>query len=171
MYTIIKATLKDAQLLSIIGKAAFLVAHGHSAPKKDIDNYVSQNFNEENFKKELSDVKNEYYLIYSDAKIAGYSKVILNSKNENISSENITLLSRLYLLEAFYGLNLGKELFNFNVNLSKENNQKGIWLAVWVENQRAISFYEKRGFIKVGKFDFKISETHYNPNHIMYLAF
>lgn len=171
MYTIIKATLKDAQLLSIIGKAAFLVAHGHSAPKKDIDNYVSQNFNEENFKKELSDVKNEYYLIYSDAEIAGYSKVILNSKNENISSENITLLSRLYLLEAFYGLNLGKELFNFNVNLSKENNQKGIWLAVWVENQRAISFYEKRGFVKVGKFDFKISETHYNPNHIMYLAF
>ena len=171
MYTIIKATLKDAQLLSIIGKAAFLVAHGHSAPKKDIDNYVSQNFNEENFKKELSDVKNEYYLIYSDAKIAGYSKVILNSKNENISSENITLLSRLYLLEAFYGLNLGKELFNFNVNLSKENNQKGIWLAVWVENQRAISFYEKRSFVKVGKFDFKISETHYNPNHIMYLAF
>ena len=171
MYTIIKATLKDAQLLSIIGKEAFLVAHGHSAPKKDIDNYVNQNFNEENFKKELSDVKNEYYLIYSDAKIAGYSKVILNSKNENISSENITLLSRLYLLEAFYGLNLGKELFNFNVNLSKENNQKGIWLAVWVENQRAISFYEKRGFVKVGKFDFKISETHYNPNHIMYLAF
>jgi ribosomal protein S18 acetylase RimI-like enzyme len=171
MYTIIKATLKDAQLLSIIGKAAFLVAHGHSAPKKDIDNYVSQNFNEENFKKELSDVKNEYYLIYSDTKIAGYSKVILNSKNENISSADITLLSRLYLLEAFYGLNLGKELFNFNVNLSKENNQKGIWLAVWVENQRAISFYEKRGFVKVGKFDFKISETHYNPNHIMYLAF
>ena len=171
MYTIIKATLKDAQLLSIIGKEAFLVAHGHSAPKKDIDNYVNQNFNEENFKKELSDVKNEYYLIYSDAKIAGYSKVILNSKNENISSENITLLSRLYLLEAFYGLNLGKELFNFNVSLSKENNQKGIWLAVWVENQRAISFYEKRGFVKVGKFDFKISETHYNPNHIMYLAF
>jgi ribosomal protein S18 acetylase RimI-like enzyme len=171
MYTIIKATLKDAQLLSIIGKAAFLVAHGHSAPKKDIDNYVSQNFNEENFKKELSDVKNEYYLIYSDTKIAGYSKVILNSKNENISSKDITLLSRLYLLEAFYGLNLGKELFNFNVNLSKENNQKGIWLAVWVENQRAISFYEKRGFVKVGKFDFKISETHYNPNHIMYLAF
>lgn len=171
MYTIIKATLKDAQLLSIIGKEAFLVAHGHSAPKKDIDNYVNQNFNEENFKKELSDVKNEYYLIYSDAKIAGYSKVILNSKNENISSEDITLLSRLYLLEAFYGLNLGKELFNFNVSLSKENNQKGIWLAVWVENQRAISFYEKRGFVKVGKFDFKISETHYNPNHIMYLAF
>lgn len=171
MHTITKATIKDALLLSEIGKAAFLVAHGHSAPEKDIDNYVTQNFNEENFKKELSDVKNEYYLIYSDAKIAGYSKVILNSKNENISSEDITLLSRLYLLEAFYGLNLGKELFNFNVNLSKENNQKGIWLAVWVENQRAITFYEKRGFVKVGKYDFKISETHYNPNHIMYLAF
>jgi ribosomal protein S18 acetylase RimI-like enzyme len=171
MYSIQKATIKDAKLLSKVGKEAFLVAHGHSAPKEDIDNYVNQNFNEENFIIEVSDVKNEYYLIFSDAKIAGYSKVVLNSKNENISSENITLLSRLYLLEEFYGLNLGKELFNFNLDLSKENNQKGIWLAVWIENQRAITFYEKRGFVKVGKFDFKISETHYNPNHIMYLEF
>jgi ribosomal protein S18 acetylase RimI-like enzyme len=169
MLKIIKATPKDAQLLAKIGKAAFLVAHGHSAPKKDIDNYVSLNLNVETFLKDLSDVKNKYYLIFSDDKIAGYSKIVFNTKNENIADENITLLNRLYLLEDFYGLNLGKELFNFNVNLAKENNQKGIWLAVWVENYRAIGFYEKRGFVKVGKYDFKISETHSNPNYILFL--
>ena len=171
MNTIIKATVKHAKILSEIGKAAFLVAHGHSAPKKDIDNYVAHNFNENNFLKELENENNIYHLIFVDTEIAGYSKIVLNSKNENIFTENITILSRLYLLEDFYGLNLGKELFNFNVNISKENNQKGIWLAVWVENQRAINFYKKSGFVKVGKFDFKISETHYNPNHIMYLEF
>ena len=66
---------------------------------------------------------------------------------------------------------LNKELFKFNMEFAKQNNQKGIWLAVWIENKRAINFYLKMGFKKVGKFDFKISETHSNPNHILYLKF
>jgi ribosomal protein S18 acetylase RimI-like enzyme len=171
MHKIVKATLKDALLLSEISVRSFLPAHGHSASKEDIDNYMSENFSEENFIKELTDIKNQYFLIYYDDKIAGFSKIILNSENKNISNKSSTLMSRLYLLEEFYGFNLGKELFNFNLNFSKKNNQKGIWLAVWIENKRAINFYKKMGFVKVGKFDFKISETHSNPNHIMYLKF
>jgi ribosomal protein S18 acetylase RimI-like enzyme len=171
MPKIVKATLRDAQLLSKISIRSFLTAHGHSAPKEDIKAYTSQNFAKENFIKELTDSKNQYFLIYQKTKIAGYSKVIINSKNINISDRNVALMSRLYLLEEFYGLNLGKVLFDFNLEFTKQNNQKGIWLAVWIENKRAINFYQKMGFIKVGKYDFKISETHSNPNHILYLEF
>jgi len=103
--------------------------------------------------------------------LAGYSKITLNTPNKNIISENVTYLSRLYLLEEFYGLDLGKELFSFNIKFSKKQQQNGIWLAVWVENYRAISFYKKMGFTIVGSHDYKISETHSNPNHIMYLPF
>jgi ribosomal protein S18 acetylase RimI-like enzyme len=171
LHQIKKATIKDAQLLSKISRESFLTAHGHSAPKEDIKTYISKNFTKESFIKELENIKNKYFLIYHNNKIAGYSKIVLNSKNENISDRNVTLMSRLYLLEEFYELSLGKELFNFNVELSKQNNQKGIWLAVWTENKKAINFYQKIGFIKIGKFDFKISETHSNPNHILFLEY
>ena len=171
MNTIVKANLTDVKLLSEISVRSFLPAHGHSASKEDIDSYISKNFSEENFIKELTDIKNQYFVMYHNDKVAGYSKVVLNSKNENVSAKDITLMSRLYVLEEFYGLGLGKELFNFNVNFSKENNQKGIWLAVWIENKRAINFYQKKGFVKVGVYDFEISETHSNPNHILYLEF
>lgn len=171
IHKIVKATLKDAQLLSKLSVDTFLPAHGHSAPKKDIENYLTENFSEESFASELSDVKNEYYLFYLNDKIAGYSKIIFNKENKNIISKNITYMSRLYFLKEFYGLGLGKILFDFNINLCKQNKQSGIWLAVWVENQKGISFYKKMGFKKVGNFDFKISETHSNPNHILYLEF
>jgi len=75
------------------------------------------------------------------------------------------------LLQEHYGKNLGADLFNFNILLSKKNKQKGMWLAVWTENQRAINFYTKNGFTIVGSYDFKISENHSNPNHIMYLEY
>lgn len=171
MHKIVKAQPKDAKLLSKIGAESFLTAHGHSAPKKDIDNYVTHNFNENTFKSDVLDDNNLYYLIYYNNKIAGYSKIIFNKANKNIPAQNITNLSRLYLLEEFYNLGLGKILFDFNLQLCKKNNQIGIWLAVWVENQKAIKFYNKVGFNKVGDYNFKISERHSNPNHIMYLEF
>ena len=171
MNQITKATIKDTKLLSKISVDSFLPAHGHSASKEDIDTYIAKNFNEEKLFRELANPENEYYFIYHKDKIAGYSKVIFNSSNENIDVNQITQMSRLYLLEEFYDLNLGKELFNFNIAISKQNNQKGIWLAVWIENKRAIKFYKKKGFEIVGSFDFKISKTHSNPNHILYLAY
>ena len=171
MFKILKATPKEAKQLAPIAKEAFLTAHGHSASKEDINNYVAANFSEANFVAEISAQNNHYYLIYYDNKLAGYSKVTLNTTNKNIASENVTYMSRLYLLKEFYGLNLGKELFDFNIKFSKQHNQQGMWLAVWIENERAIKFYTKMGFKIVGEYDFRISTTHTNPNHIMYLEF
>ena len=171
MIKMTKATLKDAHLLSKLSVDTFLPAHGHSAPKNDINNYLTQNFNEQKFIEELSDCNNQYSLIFFKGKIAGYSKIVFNQSNDNITFKNITHLSRLYLLKDFYGLGLGRILFDFNSKLCKKNNQFGIWLHVWTKNEKAISFYKKMGFQKIGNADFKISETHSNPNHILYLKF
>jgi ribosomal protein S18 acetylase RimI-like enzyme len=170
-YNITRATSTDAKILAQIAKASFLPAHGHSASKVDIENYVATNFSETNFIKELENPENHYYIIYHENKIAGYSKITLNTGNENINSINVTYMSRLYLLKEFYGKNLGKTLFDFNIEFSKQHNQTGIWLAVWVENDKAIKFYTKMGFKIVGEYDFRISKTHTNPNHIMYLNY
>jgi len=171
VHNITKAKLQDAKILAQIAKASFLPAHGHSAPTKDIDNYIAANFSEANFLEELSNPDNHYYIIYDNNTIAGYSKITLNTSNENINPQNVTYMSRLYLLKEFYGKNLGKVLFDFTINFSKQHKQQGMWLAVWTENQRAINFYTKMGFNIVGKHNFRISETHTNPNHIMYLGF
>jgi ribosomal protein S18 acetylase RimI-like enzyme len=83
--------------------------------------------------------------------------------------EDIAKLERIYILKEFYDLKLGYNLFEFNRSLARENNQKGIWLFVWKGNERAIKFYKKNGFEVIGNFDYKISETHSNPNYQMFL--
>ena len=166
-----KANLEDAQKLTKLSIDAFLPAHGHSSPKTDMDSYVKANFGLENIVKELSNQNFLYYLIHHQKKLAGFSKIIFNNTNEYIQRKNITKMERLYLLEEFYGKNLGKELMIFNSELAKKNNQSGIWIEVWTENLRAIKFYKKIGFKTVGSSRFKISETHSNPNYIMYLEF
>jgi len=171
MINIIKAEIKHAALIAEIGEKTFWESHGTSASKADITTFVSKTYTKETIAKQLENLNNSYHLIYYNTELVGFSKIELNTPNCNISSKNITKLDRFYLLKAFYGQKLGQKLFDFNVALSKKNQQEGIWLAVWVENNRAIKFYQKEGFKIVGKYDFQISKTHSNPNHIMYLKY
>ncbi len=85
MHNITKAKLTDAKILAELAKETFLPAHGHSASKEDVDFYVSENFNEAKFKEEISNTENHYYLIYHNNKLAGYSKITLNTPNKNIT--------------------------------------------------------------------------------------
>lgn len=166
-----KATPEDATILSELSILSFMPAHGHSSPKKDIDDYVSQNFSVANLTKELQETTSEFYLLLHNQKPIGYSKLMYDKTDEDVAIKNVTYLSRFYLLPEYYGKGFGKELFEHNIKICKSKKQQGIWLKVWVENEKAIKFYKKMGFINIGSTDFKISETHSNPNHILYLQF
>jgi ribosomal protein S18 acetylase RimI-like enzyme len=171
MASIIKATKKDYRLLAEIGKTTQIESHGSSAPAEETNSYLEKNFNYNAVKEELSDPKNIYHFIYYNGKPAGYSKITLNSPHSNIPIKNVTKLDRLYLLKEFYDLKLGRALFNFNVELSSQNDQAGMWLFVWKENQRAVNFYKKMNFKIIGSHDFKLSDNHSTPNHQMFLAY
>ena len=171
MTSIVKASLEDIPILVEIGKLTFNVSHGSSASESDINNYLAKTYAVDVFKAELSDPKNIYHIIFHNNMAAGYSKIILNATHSNIQLENATKLQRLYILKEFYDLKLGYQLYNFNIEYSKKHNQLGMWLFVWIENARALNFYNKAGFNVIGKHNFKISETHSNPNHQMLLTY
>jgi diamine N-acetyltransferase len=169
-YRIEKPSAADIVELTKVAITTFRQSHGHSSPEEDLENYISQNFTEANFLAEIQNPLNDYHLLIVENKIVGYSKIRLNHSIEGYD-QNITKLERIYLLEEVHGSGLGKVFFDFNVSISKDAGQKGIWLYVWVDNHRAIKFYNKMGFEIVGSYDFAISKTHSNPNHQMYLSF
>lgn len=168
MISIKQATIADTPVLLEIAIPALIESHGHSAPAEDINAYIALKFSKEALAEELSDPKNIFHIIYYNEQPAGYSKIIFNEPHEGIEDQHVTKLERLYLLESFYGKGLGVALFDLIIDLSKKQQQEGIWLQVWTENKRAIAFYEKSGFVVRGRTFFKVSETHSNPNHLMY---
>jgi ribosomal protein S18 acetylase RimI-like enzyme len=170
MIEIVKAGENNTPLLAEIAVQTFIESHGHSAGKSDIEAYIQKNYTLAAVRNELSDPGNIYHIIYYNNEPAGYSKIVLTHPYEG-GDENLTKLERLYLLGKFYNLKLGQELFRFNKQLSIDNKQSGIWLYVWKENQRAINFYLKNGFVINGSHDFRLSERHTNPNHRMILLF
>jgi diamine N-acetyltransferase len=171
MISIKEAGTPDAPLIAKIGSQSFIESHGQSAPGADIELYVSTNYSVRKVEEELNNPENIFHVIYYYGKAAGYSKMIFNKAHPLVNGIKPTKLERLYLLKEFYDLNLGKTLFEYVIALSKKNNDDGMWLFTWTQNFRAINFCIKSGFEIVGKEDFKISETHSNPNYLMYLKY
>jgi len=171
MVSITRVSESDSALLAQIAKTTYLESHGASAEPADIDSYLTEKYSSAVLKDELSNPENVYYIIYHGKEAAGYSKIIFNLPYAGSPVENVAKLERLYLLKAYYNLKLGLELFQFNIDLSKRNGQMGIWLYVWKGNARAVNFYTKTGFRIIGSHDFRISASHTNPNHQMFLEF
>ena len=171
MISIVRADISDFREIANLGKQSFIESHGHSASDLIIETYVKEKYSFDTIKDELENESNIYHKILYNDHIAGYSKIILNDSHPNIALPFVTKLERLYLLKEFYELKLGFELLKFNFNYSQINNQNGMWLYVWKENDRAVNFYTKNGFKIIGSYDFKISENHFNPNHQMLLVY
>jgi GNAT superfamily N-acetyltransferase len=171
MTSIIRATEQDHKIIADIGRLTFVESHGHSATAEVIHEYTSQKFSNDAILKELAGPENIFHIAYHNGQPAGYSKISLNTMHPGITEKNITKLERLYVLKSFYGSGIGKELFEFIVQLSRRHCQNGIWLNVWKENSRAINFYSKNKFVIVGSKDFKLTESHSNPNFFMFLKF
>ena len=143
MTLIQRAGPEDADLIAGIATRSYEESHGHCAAAADVESYLSTKLAKNVIEKELADERNIFHLIYHEDLAAGYSKLILDSPHPSVKDGMVTKLERLYLLKEFYDHKLGLHLFNFVAALSKKSNQAGMWLFVWVKNERAINFYKK----------------------------
>jgi ribosomal protein S18 acetylase RimI-like enzyme len=108
-------------------------------------------------------ITHEAYTQYiADMVKSGYFQVIvLNEENKPVAVSGIWISTKIYsgkymemdnvVVDANYrSAGLGKLLYEYCLNLAKENNCQVIMLDAYVENERAHSFYMKKGFIKRG---------------------
>jgi ribosomal protein S18 acetylase RimI-like enzyme len=166
-----RATPEDHMLIAHIGRLGVESSHRESCSAEDMNTFLSATYSDSAIAEELKTKANIYHLIYHKGRPAGFSKIILDAKHPNIPEAAVTKLDRIYLLETFFGKGHGKELLGFNIELSKQQGQQGMWLFTWVGNTRAIRFYRNAGFEIAGSHRFKVSETHYNEHHQMLLMY
>ncbi|MGE0566322.1 MAG: GNAT family N-acetyltransferase [Bacteroidia bacterium] len=171
MLSISKPQPEHLNELVILARETFVQSHGSSASIDDINYYLDEKLTKEKLNEELQDKDSIFWLALADGKMVGYSKIVLNAKNPKIDDNHICKLERIYVDEKYLGKGIGELLFNQCVKEAKENDQNGLWLYVWTENQRALAFYKKKGFKIIADTAFKISPRHSNPNYWMYYQF
>ena len=152
----------DTDVLALLGRLTYAESHGHFIDdKNDLLKHLDENFSVSKTEQDINNPKNLFYLIYVDDLPVGYAKLVVNAKNKNIASQNNCCLEKIYILNDFIPLKIGKQLLIYVEEQAKALKLDTIWLSVYIKNNRAIRFYEKNEFKNVGELNFIVNGESY----------
>ncbi|WP_350290367.1 GNAT family N-acetyltransferase [uncultured Croceitalea sp.] len=156
------AKKEDAIFIAMLGRITFTEAFGHLFTDKiGLKNYLDTTFNVDKIKKSLEKENNMYWIAFVNKLPVGYAKLKLNSTSQFVDALNVSQLQKIYVLHDFLSMKIGKKLQNLLLQKATENGSEKIWLSVYVGNKRAIGFYERNDFKKVGTHQFSIGKDHF----------
>ncbi len=151
------ANKDDAGFIALLGRVTFTETFGHLfRNRQDLIDYYDSTFSVDKIEKSISKPNNVYWIAFVDRLAVGFAKLKLDSQSEFIAEEKICQLQKIYVLKDFLSKKIGFELQNQLLKKALEENYRTVWLSVLNSNERAIKFYIKNGFKKIGNHDFQI---------------
>jgi len=159
-HTIRKATTDDAGALAALAAVTFPLACPPSASPEDIALHLANTLSERHFLDYLGD-PDVTVLVIDAGGLRGYSLLVNRpAEDPDVVSALAILpsveLSKCYVHPEHHGLGAAAELMHASLNAAAEAGGRGVWLGVNSQNARAIRFYGKSGFRKVGTKSFRL---------------
>jgi diamine N-acetyltransferase len=146
----------DAELLAEFGARTFEDSFGYSTTPEDLAAYLSANFTPSKLADELAAESTRFLIAEIDGAEAGYVKLRWTDPPSSITANSPLELVRIYAAREWHGRGVGPALMTRALQEAQQMAADVLWLSVWQENERAIAFYEKWDFDKVGEQFFMI---------------
>ena len=153
-----KITKDEILQLQEIGRQTFYETFSESNTEENMKSYLDNGFSIDKITFELNDENAEFYFAKIDDKIIGYLKLNFGQSQTELKDDKALEIERIYVLKEFHGKKVGQILYDKAIEIAKKKNSDFIWLGVWEENQRAINFYKKNGFVEFDKHIFKLGD-------------
>ena len=151
-------TLDDAKMLSELGARTFYDTFAKDNTPENINAHLKRSFSPEIQASELSQPDVIFLIVELENIPVGYAQLILESIDEAIQGTRPLEIRRIYSSQEYLGKGVGKELMQAAMKEARQRGCDCIWLGVWEKNQRAIDFYKKWGFRKVGTHIFSVGD-------------
>ncbi|MCF2443015.1 GNAT family N-acetyltransferase [Dyadobacter sp. CY345] len=150
-----QASIADLKTVQMIAKETFFETFAEANTEADMQMYLDKNFGENAMKEELDNPYSLFYIAREGEIPVGYLKVNLNEAQTELKDESSLEIERIYVKRAYHGKKVGQILYEKAVDTAMFYKKKYLWLGVWEENQKAIKFYQKNGFVAFDKHIFK----------------
>ncbi|QBP41270.1 GNAT family N-acetyltransferase [Paenisporosarcina antarctica] len=156
--TIKKCTLEDSSELQEISVETFNETFKDKNSPEQINAYLDKAFDLNQLKKELSNSSSQFFFVYFNNEVAGYLKINTYYAQSEVMGDESLEIERIYIIKKFQKQGLGKSLLNKAMEIAMEYKKKKVWLGVWEENENAIAFYKKKGFVQTDAHSFYMGD-------------
>ena len=150
--------LNEISQLQEIGRQTFYETFAESNSEENMQNYLSEGFTIEKLTTEINNPNSEFYFAAIENQIIGYLKVNFGEAQTELKDDKTLEIERIYVVKEFHGKSVGQILYDKAIEIANQKKVSYVWLGVWEENPRAISFYTKNGFIAFDKHIFKLGD-------------
>jgi ribosomal protein S18 acetylase RimI-like enzyme len=145
------AATADVLPLQQLSIATFIDTYGQYNTPENMQLYIDTYYNTERLLFELNDATMQFFIAWAGGAPAGYIKLRTNDNPPELAGKKHIEIERIYVLPAFKGMKIGKNLIEHAVQTALQQQYEVIWLGVWEENKNAQAFYTKQGFTIFGE--------------------
>jgi|SRR5688500_6141465 ribosomal protein S18 acetylase RimI-like enzyme len=151
-----RATAADAPELSQLGAATFRETFEAENTPEDMAGYLAEAFTPERQKAEILDPANVVLVAAEGRGLVGYAQLASGPAPPAVGAPSPIELKRFYVTRAWHGRGVAQALMTSVLQAARARQAETLWLGVWERNPRAIAFYRKYGFERVGEHTFML---------------
>lgn len=153
-----QATINDLETVRQIGINTFYESFASVNTEENMADYLKTGFSMEKVASELGNPDSEFHLAYDGDQLIGYLKVNHGPAQSELKDDTALEIERIYVLRAWQGLKVGQLFYNKAIDIARERGYAYVWLGVWEENENAIGFYKRNGFVEFDKHLFTLGD-------------
>jgi ribosomal protein S18 acetylase RimI-like enzyme len=155
------ASIADAAALSQLGAMTFRETFEGENTPEDMARYLAEAFSPGQQAAEIADPAStvlvaERHAGSDEAELIGYAHLVSGPTPEAIVGPEPLELKRLYVARAWHGRHVAQALMDAAIDAARARGAQTLWLGVWERNPRAVAFYAKYGFARVGEHTFRL---------------
>ncbi len=157
----------DAAALAELAAETFPLACPPSTTEEAVASFIAEHLSLERFTSYLDDPRRTL-LVASEPgdRLVGYTMLVAGERGEPGDADAAAAvvgrptieLSKFYTRAAAHGTGVAGPLMAATLDAAVSTGATSVWLGVNEENARAIRFYEKHGFAKVGRKHFTLGD-------------
>jgi ribosomal protein S18 acetylase RimI-like enzyme len=155
------ASIEDAPPLAAFAAKAFSDTYRGEGDPQEIADYVAEYFSPSAVTALVRDPASTVILGEVGSQLAGYAVLKAEDPPRCVTGPNPIELVRLYLGIEFLGRGLGEQLLREVHAQARRLGASTVWLGVHDRNVRAVRFYERLGFTRVGGREFLLGGSLY----------
>jgi diamine N-acetyltransferase len=159
-----RAGREDAARLAQVGQATFLETFAGVLDGDDILAHAAREHSVEHYQRSLGDAETQLWLAEVAPGRAPVGLLVTSRCTLPVAdpSADDLEIKRIYLLHRFHGGGVGTRLMQTALDWAQQAGKRRVLLGVYAHNARAIAFYERHGFVRVGERRFAVGGNHYD---------
>jgi diamine N-acetyltransferase len=159
------AQTSDADRLAVLAAQVWLHTYATTGINHEIAQYVLSELTVAKFSARLGEPKTKIVVAECSDCLVGFAAVKFGASCPS-GGRSVVELQTLYVQEHFIGHGVGRSLLQAAEAKAREWSTSPLWLMVNAKNARAIAFYVRQGYAKVGTTYFVLGQGRYE-NHVL----